>query len=72
MEKMIMSFEFATDLMNDLALLKLLSKGNGTKEISMSEEDIRDAEEFAREVFNELCDGLAEETGKEWIVEKND
>ena len=67
-----MSFEFATDLMNDLALLKLLSKGNGTKEISMSEEDIRDAEEFAREVFNELCDGLAEETGKEWIVEKND
>ena len=72
MEKMIMSFEFATDLMNDLAVLKLLSKGNGTKEISMSEEDIRDAEEFAREVFNELCDGLAEETGKEWIVKKND
>ena len=69
---MIMSFEFATDLMNDLALLKLLSKGNGTKEINVSEEDIRDAEEFAREVFNELCDGLAEETGKEWIVEKND
>ena len=72
MKKMIMSFEFATDLMNDLALLKLLSKGNGTKEINVSEEDIRDAEEFAREVFNELCDGLAEETGKEWIVEKND
>lgn len=72
MEKMIMSFEFAIDLMDDLALLKLLSKGNGTKEINVSEEDIRDAEEFAREVFNELCDGLAEETGKEWIVEKND
>ena len=72
MKKMIMSFEFATDLMNDLALLKLLSKGNGTKEINVSEEDIRDAEEFAREVFNELCDGLAEETGKEWIVETND
>ena len=67
-----MSFEFATDLMKGLALLKLLSKGNGTKEISMSEEDIRDAEEFAKEVFIELCDGLAEETGKEWIDEKND
>ena len=70
MEKMIMSFEFATDLMNNLALLKLLSKGNSTKEINASEEDIRDAEEFARKIFNELCDGLAEETGKEWEVQK--
>ena len=69
---MIMSFEFATDLMDNLALLKILSKGNGTKEISVSEEDIRDAEEFAREVFNELCESLAEETGKEWVVEIND
>lgn len=72
MEKMIMSFEFATDLMDNLALLKILSKGNGTKEISVSEEDIRDAEEFARKVFNELCESLAEKTGKEWVVEIND
>lgn len=72
MEKMIMSFEFATDLMDNLALLKILSKGNGTKEISVSEEDIRDAEEFARKVFNELCESLAKETGKEWVVEIND
>lgn len=72
MEKMIMSFEFATDLMDNLAMLKILSKGNGTKEISVSEEDIRDAEEFARKVFNELCESLAEETGKEWVVEIND
>ena len=70
MEKMIMSFDFASDLMNDLALLKILSKGNGTMEISVSEEDIKDAEEFARKIFNELCDDLAEETGKEWEVQK--
>lgn len=71
MEKMIMSFDFAKDLMDNLALLKILSKGNGTMEISVSEEDIKDAEEFAREIFNELCDGLAEQTGKEWAIFKN-
>lgn len=70
MEKMIMSFDFASDLMNDLALLKILSKGSGTMEISVNEEDIKEAEQFARDVFNELCDGLAEQTGKTWVVEK--
>ena len=70
MEKMIMSFELAKELMDALACVAISATG-GIEEAAngeISQEQIAYAENYAKDTFISIMDSWEELTGKKWQV----
>lgn len=70
MEKMIMSFELAKELMDALACVAISAVGDieAIADGEISQEQITYAENYARETFISIMDSWEELTGKQWQV----
>ena len=70
MEKMIMSFELAKELMDALACVAISATGGikETEDGEISQEQIAYAENYAKDTFISIMDSWEELTGKKWQV----
>lgn len=65
-EKMFMTFKLASDLMDALAALYLSAINPGNCEFT--EEDIENANKYARETYITICDDFEAKMAKKWEV----
>ena len=68
MKKMVMTEKLANELMDVLACVALSATG-GVDPDNINEEQMKYAEEYARDTFGELLGAWEELTGKEWDIE---